>query len=86
MAQASTFNDGCKIGLLNGAGTHFATWFCALHLLLRLKRALKIIESVAKNARDVLAVKAIEDGIFWKGIVCLLRRVFLALKELRYCY
>ncbi len=74
MAQASIFNDGCKIGLLRGAGTHFATWFYAMHWLLRLKRALKVtihgatFESVAKNARVVLAVKDIEDEVFWKSI------------------
>ncbi len=59
MAQASIFNDGHKIGLLHGAGTHFATWFYAMHCLLRLKRALKAtihgaaFESVAKNTRVV---------------------------------
>ena len=41
MAQASIFNDGHKIELLCGAGTRFATWFYAMHWLLRLKRALK---------------------------------------------
>ncbi len=91
MAQASIFNDGRKIGLLQGAGTHFATWFYAMHWLLRLKRALKAtihvaaFESVAKNARVVLAVEDIEDEVFWKSIFCLLRTVFPALKALRYC-
>ncbi len=91
MAQASIFNDGRKIGLLRGAGTQFATWFYAMHRLLRLKRALKAtihgaaFESVAKNARVVLAVEDIEDEVFWKSIFCLLRAVFPALKALRYC-
>ncbi len=91
MAQASVFNDGHKIGLLQGAGTRFATWFYAMHRLLRLKRALKAtihgaaFESVAKNARVVLAVEDIEDEVFWKSIFCLLRAVFPALKALRYC-
>ncbi len=63
MAQASIFNDGRKIGLLRGKGTHFATWFYAMHRLLRLKKALKAtihgaaFESVAKNARVALAVE-----------------------------
>ncbi len=77
MAQASIFNDGRKIGLFRGAGTCFATWFYAMHWLLRLKRALKAtihdaaFESVAKNARVVLAVEDIEDEVFWKSIfVC----------------
>ena len=77
MAQASIFNDGRNIGLLRGAGTRFATWFYAIHWLLRLKRALKAtihgaaFESVAKNARVVLAVEDIEDEVFWKSIfVC----------------
>ncbi len=57
----------------------------------RLKRALKATihgaacESVAKNARVVLAVEDIEDEVFWKSIFCLLRAVFPALKALRYC-
>ncbi len=41
MAQGSILNISCKIGLLQGAGTHFATCFNAIHRLLRLKRFLK---------------------------------------------
>lgn len=91
MAQSSSFNEGRKIGLFRGAGTRFATWFYAMHRLLRLKRALKAtihgaaFESVAKNARVVLAVEDIENEVFWKSIFCLLRSVFPALKALRYC-
>ncbi len=77
MAQASIFNDGRKIGLLQGEGTRFATRFYAMHWLLRLKRALKAtihsvaFASVAKNARVVLAVEDIKDEVFWKSIfVC----------------
>ncbi len=60
-------------------------------LPLRLKKAVKAtlhsaaFESVAKNACVVLAVEDIEDEVFWKGIFCLLRAVFPALKALRYC-
>ncbi len=49
--------------------TRFATWFYAMHRLLRLKRALKatihgaVFESVVKNAKDVLAVEDIEDEV-----------------------
>ncbi len=70
MAQASCFNNGKKIGLLQGAGTRFATWFYAMHRLLRLKKALKAtvhgaaFDSVAKNAPVVLAVEDIEDDVF----------------------
>ncbi len=91
MAQVSIFNYGHKIGLLQGAGICFATWFNAIHWLLRLKRALKVtihgaaFESVAKNARNVLAVEDIEDEIFWNSIFCLLRAVFPSMKALRYC-
>ncbi len=62
-----------------------------MHRLLRLKRALKAtihgatFEPVSKNAQVVLALEDIEDEVFWKGIFCLLRAVFLALKDLRYC-
>ncbi len=67
MAQASIFNDGHRIGLFCGASTHFATWFYAIHWLLRLKRALKatihgtVCEYMDKNARVVLAIEDIED-------------------------
>ncbi len=88
MAQVSIFNDGHKIGLVHA---HFATWFYALHWLLRLKRALKAtiqgaaFKSVAKNARVVLTVEDIEDEVFWKSIFCSLKAVIPALKALRYC-
>ncbi len=91
MAQASCFNNGKKIGLLQGAGTRFATWFYAMHRLLRLKKALKAtvhgtaFDSAAKNARVVLAVEDIEDDVFWRAIFCLLRAVFPALKALQFC-
>ncbi len=91
MAQASCFNNGKKIGLLQGAGTRFATWFYAMHRLLRLKKALKAtvhgaaFDSVAKNAQVVLAVEDIEVDVFWRAIFCLLRVVLPALKALRFC-
>ncbi len=41
MVQASAFNNGKKIGLLQGTGTSFATWFYSMHRLLWHKAALK---------------------------------------------
>ncbi len=41
MAQASIFNDGGKSCLLNGSGTHFATWFYMINQLLRLEQVLE---------------------------------------------
>ncbi len=35
MTHASALNNGKRIGLLRGAGTRFATWFYAMHRLLR---------------------------------------------------
>lgn len=67
MAQANIFNNDQKIGLLYGASTCFAMWFCAMHLLLQLKRALKAtihgatFEYVARNAQVVLAIEDIKD-------------------------
>ncbi len=65
MVQASKFNNVCKIGLLEGSGTCSATWFYAMHRLLRLKTALKTIihgavfESVSKKECVVLVIEDI---------------------------
>ncbi len=78
MAQASCFNNGKTIHLLQGAGTRYATWFYDIHGLLHLKKALKAtlhgssFDSVALNAPVVLAVEDIEDEVFWRSIICLL--------------
>jgi hypothetical protein len=40
MVQSSLYNKGQLIGLLQGAGTWFATWFYAMHPALHLKQAL----------------------------------------------
>ncbi len=91
MDQAAAINGNRRIGLLRGAGTRFATWFYAMHCLLRQKRALKAtihspaFSSVAHNSRVALSIQDIEDEKFWKAIYCLLRAVFPALKALRYC-
>ena len=62
MTQASALNNGKRIGLLRGAGTRFATWFYAMHRLLRQKRALyatvhsPAFQTLAHNTRVALAV------------------------------
>ncbi len=54
LVQASTFKSRKKIGLLQGAGKLYATWFYTIHRLLHLKKALKAtlhgtaFDSVAK--------------------------------------
>ena len=91
MTQASAMNNGKRIGLLRGAGTRFATWFYALHRLLRQKKALlatvhsPYFTSLAHNAKTALAVQDIESNQFWKAVYFLLRAVFPALRALRYC-
>ncbi len=72
-------------------GTRLTTWFYAIHCMLCLKRALKVIVyrvsfvSLVKHARVVPTVEYIEDDMFWRAIFCLLRAVFAALKTLRFC-
>ena len=91
MTQASALNNGKRIGLLRGAGTRFATWFYAMHRLLRQKRALyatvhsPAFQTLAHNARVALAVQDIENSQFWRAIYCLMRAVFPALCAMRYC-
>ncbi len=60
MTQASALNNGKKIGLLRGAGTRFATWFPAMHQLLRQKQVLyatfysPAFQTLANNTRIAL--------------------------------
>ncbi len=85
MTQASALNNGKRIGLLRGAGTRFATWFYAMHRLLRQNRALyatghsPAFQTLVHNARVALAVQDIENSQFWRAIYCLMRYVFPAL-------
>ncbi len=80
-----------KIGLLCGSETRLATWFYAMHRVLRQKPALKAtihntsFSSLSKNDCVAAAVNDIEDEVFWKEIYCLLLSIFSALKALRYC-
>ncbi len=70
MTQASALNNGKRIGLLRGAGTRFATWFYAMHRLLRQKRALyatvhsPAFQTLAHNARVALAVQILRTPSF----------------------
>ena len=93
MAQTSNYNKGRPVGLLRGAGTRFASWFYAMHRVLRLRQALLStihqqkfleLESVKKpSVRS--AIQDIEDKRFWKCLYLILRCVFPALRALRYC-
>jgi hypothetical protein len=91
IAQSALANHGRPIGLLRGAGTRMATWFYAMHRLLRMKSVLLAtihqpkFASLALNERCRLAVHDIESPGFWKAIYFLLRAVYPALKALRYC-
>ncbi len=84
MTQASVLNNGKRIGLLRGARTRFATWFYAMHCLLRQKQALyatvhsPAFKTLAHNARVALAVQDIENSQFWRAICCLMRAAFPA--------
>ncbi len=72
-----------KKGLLQGAGTRFATWFYVMHRVLWQILRLKFCQSF-KNDCIEAAIKDIEEEIFWKSISCLVHAVFFALKGLRY--
>ncbi len=90
MTQASALNNGKRIGLLRGVGTRFATWFYAMHRLVRQKWTLyatihsPAFQTLAHNARVALAVQDIENSQFWRAIYCLMRAVFPALCAMRY--
>ncbi len=91
MTQTSALNNGKRIGLLRVAGTRFATWFYAMHCLLRQKRAhyatvhSPAFQPLAHNARVALAMQDIENSQFWRAVYCLMRAVFPALCAMRYC-
>ncbi len=57
MTQASALNNEKRIGLLQGAGTRFDTWFCAIHRLLREKHVIyatfhkPTLQTLACNSR-----------------------------------
>ena len=93
MEQTREHNNGKSIGLLRGAGTRMASWFYAMHRLLRLRGALMSTIHQAKFATISLvktddrvreAIQDINDPDFWKAIYQLLRAVFPALRALRY--
>ncbi len=85
------FNNGKKIGLLQGTGTCFVTWFYSMHWLLLQKVALKATIHNADFTHSIMnqqleeAIKDIENKVIWKALYCLLHSVFLALKALWYC-
>jgi hypothetical protein len=91
IAQSVAANNGRSVNLLRGAGTRFATWFYSMHRLLRLKPSLLAtihqpqFTQLPLNDRCRLAVKDIENPIFWKALYVLLRCVFPHLRFLRYC-
>ena len=98
MMQAAIANGGKRIGLLRGAGTRFATFFYAMHRLLRQKNVLlatihqekfRLLEvagtGAGSNSRVRGCVNDIEDKNFWKSLYILLRAVFPAIRFLRYC-
>ncbi len=92
-AQSSLYNKGQLIGLLQGAGTWFATWFYAMHCALHLKQALlatihqqKFLDLKSAKKQSVrMAVQDIEDNKFWKCLYILLRSDFPALRALCFC-
>ena len=91
ISQTSMANSGKKIGLLRGAGTRMATWFYAMVRVLRLQQPLLATIHQAKfctldlNQRTGLAVRDIENKVFFKALYTLVRAVFPALRALRYC-
>ena len=84
MAQSALANNGCKVGLLWGAGTQMALWFYAMMRLLRLKQPLIATihqqKFVDLNLNDTVrgAVQDIKDDTLWKCIYLLLHAVFPA--------
>ena len=86
IAQTSMANNGKKIGLLRGAGTRMATWFYAMVRVLRLQQPLLATIHQAKfraldlSQRTGLAVRDIENKVFFKALYTLVRAVFPALR------
>lgn len=68
-----------------------ATWFYAMHRLLRMKPVLKatihqqVFVSLTHTRRTQQAIADVDDNSFWQSIYILLRAVFPALRTLRYC-
>ena len=78
MAQLSMANKGCKVGLLQGAGTRMALWFYAMMRLLRLKQALMAtihqqrFTDLSLNETVAMAVQDSENKDFWKCLYIIL--------------
>ena len=91
MGHSKQMNKGKAVGLLRGAGTRFATWFYAMHRLLRQKKVLLAtihgphFDKLSHNARTAICIQDVGDPVFWKAIYYLLRAVFPALRALRLC-
>ena len=96
MIQAAIANSGKRIGLLRGGGTRFATFFYAMHRLLRQKNALLATIHQEKfcslpvtgvgagsNSRVRACVVDIEDPIFWKSMYVLILAVYPDIRVLR---
>ena len=93
MEQSKEHNNGRATGLLRGAGTRMASWFYAMHRLLRNRGAListihqakfATISLVKTDDRVRECIQDINDLDFWKALYQLLRAVFPALRALRY--
>ena len=88
-AEAKRANNGKPIGLLRGASSRMATFFYAMHRLLRLKKALlATIHSHTWNGikltdREKRAVRDIENNDMWQRIYILLLSMFPALRVLQ---
>jgi hypothetical protein len=93
MVQSSLYNKGRLVGLLQGAGTWFATWFYAMYWALHLRQALlstihqhKFLELESGKKQSVwISIQDIEDKKFWKCLYILLHSVFPALRALHFC-
>ncbi len=93
MAKSAIANKGCKVGLLQGAGTQMALWFYAMVSLLCLRQPLvatihwqKIIDLNLNNSvRAAVHEHDIKDNKFWKFVYLLLHAVFPTLRLLCYC-
>ncbi len=77
--------------LIRGAGTRMALWFYDMMHLIRLQQPLKatihqqnFFDLTLTNSAKK-AVQDIKDDNFWKCMYILLRAVFPAFRDLRYC-
>ena len=88
MTQAKDFNRGWKIDLLKGMSTRTASYFYCMHQLLCQKPALAtIITTRAWQKIDFTTdiqkvVDDINDKLFWKAILFILRCVWPELRAL----